>query len=255
MVHLSVPAAWGVVALFVMPWFRELTFPGRRGRLRFGIPVNTDDPVYESPAGQSHLDVALRYSHTIGNVDFGIYQFYGTGREPTMVPGLTSQGELELVPYYQIISQTGLDAQLVLGQWLLKLESIYRVGQGDAYYAGTGGFEYTLVAVAGTAVDVGILAEYAYDERGSQAFTYYQNDLLFGLRLAANDAAGSELLLGADYDFDNQTKLISLEGSRRLSDHLKVTVKSAFFIDVGENDILYDLRRDSFVRLLLRYYF
>jgi len=111
------------------------------------------------------------------------------------------------------------------------------------------------VAVAGTAVDVGILAEYAYDERGSQAFTYYQNDLLFGLRLAVNDAAGSELLLGAGYDFDNQTKLISLEGSRRLSDHLKVTVKSAFFIDVGENDILYDLRRDSFVRLLLRYYF
>ncbi len=255
MVHLSMPADWGVVDLFVMPWFRELTFPGPRGRLRFGIPVNTDDPIYESPAEQSHVDVALRYSHTVGDVDFGIYQFYGTARQPTMVPALTSAGELELRPFYQIVSQTGLDAQLVLGQWLFKLESIYRVGQGDPYYSGTGGFEYTLVAVAGTSMDVGILAEYAYDQRGNQAFTYYQDDLLFGLRLAVNDAAGSELLLGAGYDFENQTKLISLEASRRLSDHFKVTVKSAFFMDVGENDILYDLRRDSYIRLLLRYYF
>ena len=255
MVHLSVPADWGVVDLFVMPWFRELAFPGPRGRLRFGIPINTDDPIYESPAEQGHVDVALRYSHTIGDVDFGIYQFYGTARQPTMVPALTSLGELELRPFYQIVSETGLDAQLVLGQWLFKLESIYRVGQGDPYYSGTGGFEYTLVAVAGTAMDLGILAEYAYDQRGNQAFTYYQNDILFGLRLAVNDAAGSELLIGTGYDFENQTKIFSLEGSRRLSDHFKLSVTSSFFVDVGPNDILYDLRRDAFVRLLLRYYY
>lgn len=255
MVHLSVPADWGVVDLFVMPWFRETTFPGWHGRLRFGIPVNTDETIYESAAGQHHVDVAARYSHTIGDVDFGIYQFYGTGREPSLVPGMTSQGGPELRPFYQIISQTGLDAQLVAGQWLFKLESIYRSGQGDGYFSGTGGFEYTLVAVAGTAMDVGILAEYAYDERGNRSGTYYQNDFLLGMRLAANDATGSELLLGAGYDFENRTKLISVEGGRRLNDHLKLTVKSAFFIDVGENDILYDLRRDSFVRLILRYYF
>ncbi len=255
MAHLSVPADWGVVDLFVMPWFRELTFPGPHGRLRFGIPINTDDPIYESPAEQRHVDVALRYSHTIGDVDFGIYQFYGTARQPTMVPALTSLGELELRPFYQIVSETGLDAQLVLGQWLFKLESIYRVGQGDPYYSGTGGFEYTLVAVADTAMDLGILAEYAYDQRGNRAFTYYQDDILFGLRLSVNDTAGSELLIGAGYDFDNQTKIFSLEGSRRLSDHFKLSVKSGFFVDVGPNDILYDLRRDAFVRLLLRYYF
>ncbi len=255
MAHLSVPMDWGVVDLFVMPWFREITFPGPHGRLRFGIPINTDDPIYESPAEQSHVDVAVRYSHTIGDVDFGIYQFYGTARQPTMVPALTSLGELELRPFYQIVSQTGLDAQLVLGQWLLKLESIYRVGQGDPYYSGTGGFEYTLVAVVDTSMDLGILMEYAYDQRGNRAFTYYQDDIVFGLRLAVNDAAGSELLLGAGYDFENRTKLVSLEASRRLSDHFKLSVKSAFFLDVGPNDILYDLRRDSFIRLLLRYYF
>jgi hypothetical protein len=72
MVHLSVPRDWGTVDMFVMPWFRERTFPGSGGRLRSGLLVDTGNPEYESGAKENHVDFALRYSHTIGDWDLGI---------------------------------------------------------------------------------------------------------------------------------------------------------------------------------------
>jgi len=255
MVHFSVPADWGTLDFFILPWFREMTFPGPGGRLRLETPVDTDHPLYESPAGQSHLDFALRYNRTIGNTDFGIYHFSGTGREPGFLPAVTPAGGLVLRPFYQIIQQTGIDLQTVAGQWLWKLEALHRSGQGPAFFAATGGFEYTFVAVGDTAMDVGLLAEYAYDERGNRAGTFYQNDAMFGLRLTANDAASSEVLIGAILDLENGTKLISIQGSRRIGDRVKLTIDAGFFIDPDPQDILFDLRRDDFLRLQLAVFF
>ena len=64
-----------------------------------------------------------------------------------------------LIPYYDQIEQTGLEAQSTLGGWLLKLEAIRRAGQGDPFLALAGGFEYTLVGLLGSAMDLGVLAE------------------------------------------------------------------------------------------------
>ena len=50
MVNLSLIRDWGVVSMFVLPGFRERTFPGVNGRPRFGVPVDTDNPIYESSA-------------------------------------------------------------------------------------------------------------------------------------------------------------------------------------------------------------
>jgi hypothetical protein len=192
MIHLSVPGNWGTVDFFILPWFRERTFVGRSGRLRVNPPVATDQVIYEHADGQHHLDLALRYNHSLGAVDFSIYHFAGTGREPTLLPGLINQGQPALIPFYQQINQTGGDLQLVAGQWLWKLEAIYRRGQGKGFFSTTGGFEYTFVGVAGTAADVGIIGEFAYDERESMATTPFEKDIMAGLRLALNDAAGTE---------------------------------------------------------------
>ena len=55
MVNLSIIQDWGVVDLFVLPYFRERTFPGKKGRLRTAFVVETDEPEYESSAEEHHI--------------------------------------------------------------------------------------------------------------------------------------------------------------------------------------------------------
>jgi hypothetical protein len=255
MVYLSVPRDWGVVDLFVLPYFRERTFPGRKGRLRSSLAVDTDHAEYESSLEQWHVDFALRYSHSIGDWDFGVYYFDGTGRQPTFRVDFDASGEPRLFPFYEQITQTGLDLQWVAGQWLWKLESIYRTGQGDPFFAGVGGFEYTFVRVAGTDMDLGILGEYAYDERGDDATTSFENDALLGLRVTVNDAAGTEILAGLSQDIGSSSRFGSVEASRRFGDNWRASLELRAFLDVAEDDFLFDVRDDDFLRLELAYYY
>jgi hypothetical protein len=255
MIHLSIPRNWGVVDFFVLPYFRERTFPGRKGRLRFNPIVDTDNAVYESADEEHHVDFAVRYSHSIGNWDFGIYNFNGTGREPTFIGGLDENSQAILIPYYEQINQTGLDLQIVGGEWLWKLEALYRTGQGDDFFAAVGGFEYTFTGIAETRMDLGVINEWAYDERGDKATTPSENDVMFGLRLAVNDAAGSELLAGFSQDLTSSAHTIGLEASRRFGDNWRLSVEARAIIDPPEDDLLYNLRDDNFVRLEMAYYF
>jgi len=256
MVHFSLLRDWGVVELFVLPYFRERMFPGENGRLRTGLVIDQDNSIYESSAEEHHMDFALRYSHTIGDWDIGLSHFQGTSREPTLLLGFAPDGEIVLIPYYEQIAQTSLDAQLVVGAWLLKLEAIYRTGQDEQdFFASTGGFEYTLTGIVGTNMDLGVIAEFAYDERGEQATTPFNNDLMAALRLVANNAASSELLAGIMQDLDTSAHVFTLEASHRLTDHIKVKFEAGFFFDQPEEDLLYSMRDDDYLRLELFYYF
>jgi len=255
MIHLSVPQEEAVLDMFVLPWFRERTFPGRKGRFRSALQVDTDNPRYESAAEEHHVDFALRYSQTIGDWDFGIYHFIGTSREPSLVPELDNNGQEVLIPFYEQINQTGLDAQVVVGQWLWKLESLYRSGQEDDFFAGVCGFEYTFVALGETGMDLGVIGEYAFDDRDAEATTIYQNDVMGGLRLTANDAASSELLVGFIQDMNSSARAISLEASRRIGSNCKLMLEAWAFLDPPVDDPLANLRQDDFLRVQLAYYF
>lgn len=250
MVQLSIDRDWGVLDMFVLPYFRERTFPGSKGHLRSGLVVDTDHPRYESAAEEHHVDFALRYSHTIGDIDFGIYHFVGTGREPTLI-----NENNKYIPFYEQINQTGLDLQLVAGQWLWKLETLYRTGQGDGFFAGVGGFEYTMVGIAQSSADLGIIGEWAYDQRCDDTTTGFQNDAMFGVRLAFNDAASTELLAGLVQDVDGSARSVSIEASRRIGSNWKLSLEARTFFEIPESDPIYGLRNDDFVLLELAYYF
>ena len=253
MVHFSYPEDWGVVNIFLLPYFRERTYPGKEGRLRPPVKVDTDNPEYESSAEENHIDFALRYSQTYDWGDLGIYYFRGTSREPILVPSLKKP---VLLPFYDQIDQVGLDLQLVFGNWLWKLESLYRDGTDDNFWAATGGFEYTFVSISDTMVDLGLITEYSYDDREDDATTPFQNDLLFGLRLGVNDAASTELLAGISFDLDDSGSVLQIEASRRLTDNLKISLEAWSFFDLEESQTyLYSIRDDDFVRLQLFYYF
>jgi len=255
MIHLSVPRDWGVVDFFVLPYFREQTFTGKKGRLRDSVIVDTDQAKYENADEERHIDFAARYNHTIGDWDLGIYHFTGTSREPTLLSGSDNNGNPLFIPFYEQINQSGLDLQLVAGEWLWKLEALNRNGQGDNFFASVAGFEYTFVGIAETRMDLGIIGEWAYDDRGDGATTAFQNDAMFGLRLIVNDVASSELLAGVSYDMDSSAHGVSVEASRRLGDNWKATLEARGLFNLPESDPFYGLRDDSFLQFELAYYY
>ena len=255
MVHLSYPGDLGVLDFFLLPYFRERTYPGREGRLRPPVKVDTDNPEYENGAEENHVDFAVRYSQVFGLGDMGIYYFRGTSREPILIPSLNNKGKSVLLPFYDQIDQVGLDLQLVTGNWLWKLESLYRDETDDDFWAATGGFEYTFVSIADSMMDLGFITEYSYDDREDEATTPFQNDLLFGLRLGVNDASSTELLAGISFDLDDSGSILQIEASRRLTDNMKLFLEAWSFFDLDERQTyLYSIRDDDFVRLQLFYY-
>jgi len=133
--------------------------------------------------------------------------------------------------------------QATLGDWLWKLEALHRGGQGESYFAATGGFEYTYVGIAETASDIGLLTELMWDERGAAASTPFNRDVFIGVRWTANDEQSTELLGGITVDLSNQTRLFNLEASRRLGDAWKLSVQARLWSHVSANDPTAALRQ------------
>ena len=255
MANLALIGKWGTIDLFALPYFRERTFPGREGRLRTPLVVDSDQAVYESGRGKRHVDWAVRWSHHLGVWDIGLSHFYGTSREPRLVPGVSAGGLPVLIPHYDLIHRTGLDLQATVGNWLWKLEAIRQEGELDTFGAATAGLEYTFTGVFGASADAGIVLEYLYDNRDARATSPFQDDVMLGVRLALNDVQSSEALLGVIVDRDSDARLYSIEASRRLGVHWKLGVEARAFSRQTPEDFLYTLRRDDYLQVELAYYF
>jgi hypothetical protein len=255
MVNLNLAGAWGALDLFVLPGFRERTFPGREGRLRTEPAVDTDRPSYESSAGNLHVDLAARWSRVIGLLDVGLYHFYGTSRDPRLLPLHEPGAPTLLIPRYDLIHQSGLDAQLTAGQLLVKLEAIRRVRDGESFHALAGGVEYTVVGALGSRADVGLLAEYLYDDRDSQAPVVFEDDVFVGLRLTANDTQSSQLLAGVIVDREDGSRVWSVEVSRRIGDRWRLELEARAWDRVKVDNPMFTLRRDDYVQVSVSRYF
>ncbi len=255
MINLSFIRDWGNTDLFILPGFRPRTFPGMDGRLRTEPYVTSDQELYSSSKEEKHIDYAMRYNHTLDDWDIGISHFYGTNREPEFVSGTDGKGNPVLVPFYKQLHQTGLDLQWVNADWLWKLEAVHKRISGDSYNAYTGGFEYTLVGINNSDMDLGLISEFLYDTRGDTASTLFQRDILLGARLVFNDTQSSEILTGVVIDPDSKEKLYSLEASTRLTDNWKLNVEARIFSGLLSSSAFYSLRDDDFLQIELLYYF
>ncbi len=262
MANLTLINDWGTIDLFILPYFREMTFAGSSGRVRFPLPLDSDRTVYESSAEEYHVDFAARYSHYIDELEFGISYFKGTSREPDfrvgdfiqIAPG-TDPIPTIIYPYYYQMDQVGLDVQYILGGWLLKAEIINRQSNVVDYTASVTGFEYTFTTVFGSEADLSIISEWLYDDRGEQSTSIFENDIMGAVRLALNDINSSEITLALIRDLDEPTSLFSIEASRRVTDHLKLNLDLYIWFDVPTNDLLYYVRDDDYVSAKLSYYF
>jgi len=254
MIKYTLVKDWGDLSFFVLPGFRERTFQSDEGRLRTPFPV-AERTEYASSAEQSHVDFAIRYVGTFGDIDVGLSHFSGTSREPRLRPGLNEDGMPVLIPRYDTIDQTGLDLQATKDEWLYKLELITRSGFGDRYTAAVAGFEYTFTGVMKSNADLGVLFEYLYDDRNESATTFFEDDVFLGARLALNDAASTELLFGVIFDVDSSERIYSVEGNRRIGENMKLEIEARLFSNVGITEQLTSLRNDDFVQMSLNYFY
>ena len=219
------------------------------GRLRAPFYVDESGARYESAAGQNHVDAAVRWSHYFGDWDIGLAHFSGTSREPTFQ--ITGAGTV--VPFYDQIEQTSIDLQVTKGDWLWKLESFNRSGQGESFQALAAGFEYTLVGLLDTAIDLGIIAEYLRDNRNG--LTVSNKDIATGFRLAFNDVQSTQLLAFSGIDLDNKERFVSVEGSRRLGQSWRISIEARFFSNTDPGSALSTLRDDDYLEIGLAKFF
>ncbi|PCJ61423.1 MAG: hypothetical protein COA65_00155 [Rhodospirillaceae bacterium] len=257
MVNFRLQEDWGTLSAFVLPGFRERSFPDEDARLRGPIVIDADNPTYDSAAEETHVDFALRWSHVIGDWDIGVSHFHGTSREPRLILTPRPGGQVVFVPHYDQIDQTGLEVQWTVEAWLWKLEAMSRSGHGDRFYATVAGFEYTLYQLFETVADLGLLAEYQYDgrDRALAPPAAGDGDLFLGARLALNDVQSTEALAGAVVDRSSQATLFFVEASRRVGDNWKVELEGRFFFN-GQNDVLVaGIRDDDFLTLRLSRFF
>ena len=245
----------GTFDFFLLPGSRQRTFASASGRPRFPLRVDPGQRVYTEGAGEGDLDFAVRYSNTFGPVDAGLSFFHGTTRDPLFQVGLDFERKPVLIPVYDEISQVGLDLQYTGETILWKLEAIHRTGQGDPYFAATGGFEYTFFDVKESGIDLGIVGEYLYDERQELAPTPFTNDVFLGARLAFNDEQSSDLLAGGIVDLETGATFLSLEANRRLGEDKKISIEARAFIGVPETDFLAGFRNDHSLQIELTQYF
>jgi len=260
MINLTLLRDWGILDIFLLPGFRERTFPGIDGRFRAPVKIDIDNAQYASSEGQDHIDGAIRWSHTIAEWDIGIAHFSGTSREPILVPTITTEG-LVLQPLYNTINQTSLDIQATFDIWLWKLEVISNNGYDkDRYSAAVGGFEYSFYDLSESGIDVGVIVEYQYDERDYDlSGAKLTNSVVFGSRFAFNDEQSTELLIGLSINEEAHNQFWNIEASRRIGDSWKLSIEARLLTHIDDSkpfeSLLYSVRNDSFVMIELARYF
>lgn len=262
MVNLSVIKPWGALDLFILPGFRERTFAGENGRLRTLAVVDADNVRYESPDKDQHIDFAIRWSNTFKHFDLGIFMFDGTNREPVLeIQPISAEIQNThltahtAIANYQQMTQLGIDYQGVFDNWLLKLEALWRKTSQERYGATQLGIEYTIYNINNRPVDVGLLLEYGWDERGKASSSIVQSDLFVASRVSFNDFDSTELLVGMAYDQDFYSYSAFLEFTQSMSQNSQLSVEARLFKAENPEDYLYNIAGDDYIKLTFEYFF
>ena len=265
LLNLTLIRDWGAVDLFVLPGFRERTFPGREGRLRSEPFIDTERATYESGAGRQRIDYAVRWSRAIGDFDIGVAHFRGTSREPRLLPECEdgrsalstpcNPSTVVLAPRYEVVNRTSLDVQATRDATLWKLEALHESGQGDTYVAWVAGFEYSWFGINESGMDLGLLVEHLFDDRGGNDPHPLEDDVFAGMRLAFNDEEDTALLAGVIVDMESDATNLTFEASRRVGDDWKVELEARMWTGVAHDDPMSPLRDDDYLQLTLSRFF
>ncbi len=263
MVQYTLLANFGTIEAFFLPYHRYRTLSGEAGRFRFPIVIDDSTAEYESGNEEFDLGWAFRYSHYFGVFDIGLSYIYHTNREFLIRPNANS----ELIPFYEKMYQLGLDLQATTGSMLWKFEGISRFTDSDTFQALAMGGEYTFGNINGKGLDLGLLAEFIYDNRTPIDFdlstftvegssgTGFQKDLFVGGRFAFNDINDTSILFGGLFDLEHSGKILSIEGQKRFFENWKGELEFRLLTSFAEEELFYFFRNDSFMQLTVSRFF
>ena len=249
MLALSLYDEIGDVSIYVMPYFRERIFPGNNGRPRYAAEIEKDTISYESSKEEKKVDIAIRFSKVVDDFDIGISHFRGNARDPELT---VNQSTLKLDQYYPILSQTSIDIQATKESWLYKLEALTGKVESENHIKIAGGVEYTFYGVNDSPQDLGIVAEYLFDDRSSNPFN---NETALAIRWNKNDIYATTLLAGAYLDLRGDSNRFFCEYEKRLSDDLKLFLDASLNGHINSKDFTYAFSEDSSLTIKIAKYF
>ncbi|MCG8671321.1 MAG: hypothetical protein MI867_18085 [Pseudomonadales bacterium] len=236
LLHLSFVHDVGILDFYALLGFRERTFPGVDGRLRTPIPVDTDNPRYGDGVSKDDIGFAVRWGQPIGDyVEIAVSLFSGISREPWFDFNW-DLADPKLIPVYYHMEQLGFEFEFIYEGWVAKLEAIGVESQRENYTAAVGGVEYTFGSVFESDIDITLISEYLWDERGDASPGFLEQDIGLGMRLTFNDEQSTEILFGGLIDPDTEEKILTLEASRRIGDSWKIKVLGAHVLARGEEE-------------------
>lgn len=249
----------GTLSLFALAGFREQNFPERKDRLRGPVLVSERSAIFNEEGLTRHLAFAARYFNTfdigVGSADFAVSYFNGMGRTPLLTPALLAGGPA-LIPVYDRIDKVGNELLIVNGDLQLKFEGSYSRQFRDDVFAAVGGFEYTLNDFLASGIDIGLLAEYLFDDRNNnQPVVTGDNDVFGGLRMTFNNEFNTQLLAGVTVDHKTEEIFGSLDVTSRLTDDISLSVALRMFGNVPGNSPHAFLNKDDYIDVKFTKYF
>src|SRR3569832_2040210 len=104
-------------------------------------------------------------------------------------------------------------------------------------------------------MDVGLVDENLYAERGQRSLNPYQDDLMLGLRNCDNDAQSTDALLAVIVYWLTRASFYCLEANRRGGTRWKLALVARAFARSGADDPLASYRNDDYIQTELSLYF
>lgn len=200
----SVSFYWGedLIELYTLYGLRKAWFPGEDGRLKYPILVNPDEEEYEW-GKTGHWDFAAKWKTRLGDWDLGFSHFYGMTRDPYFIFNYDFNDPY-LIPVYEKVNQTSMDAVYAWNDVLLKFEATYQIGSLEKFGSVAGGVEYTQGGIFESSMDLTWYVEALWDSREHIYASLLDHDVAVAARLALNDARDSNLVLSvvADYEYN-----------------------------------------------------
>ena len=237
------------LSLYALPVFRRTPLPTNHDRFRFDLTRdNVGDLSNRTIEPSFDAGFAARATGTIGRADLALFYYGGPGRIPSFALDPKYQAP-RLTPVYYRADSVGASAQLALGPWVVKSETVYSITSAsglprsfkgavpDSYFQYVVGVDRNFTDVLGKN-EVTVTLEYSGEnnpqETSITGIRPFKSDFFVSARWQFNDQRRTQLqaFLAADVLKSEQLWLVDFKTT--VYGNLKLIIEGQF-VNRGES--------------------